>query len=737
MRKTLLLALLSGTTLFGQGIIQSEGDVPVDFTQAYRSALIDKYEGKNVFNSNAMEREGDRFFKKAEFVLHELLINGDVLFGDPITNYLNDLADGFIKGNPSIQEKLVVYTLRSHVPNAFMMTDGHLFVTTGLLAQVQNEAELALIMAHEIGHMENDDLRRGFENRYENENDYGGGDLKSATDLLSELNYSKELELEADDFGLNMLINSGMYDPAEAINVFDVLLFAYLPFDEVAIDPHWLLADGLELPADYLLPEVNAITAFDDYDDSKSTHPNIKKRKEQFIEALLEADIPEGVGAYSLGEERFLEVQSLARVNVLRQDLQARNYVRAVYNGYLMTRNDSVPNEDILSTVGYALHALAGYKIEKDYDEVAIDAEDAEGEIHTLYFFFENATDRELTALALAYNFDLHQKFPENAFIEEVYQQSLENLVRYFEMDVEEVTHPIEVANVEVADTLSEEEFNALSKLEKIRYRRAVDGEERTWLGSVLGNYAENEQLKADFEAMWDEYNEDKEGREGLSERDWREVLAERRSRGHDRALNIDHAIYFSPVLYYLDREEDDILDIAQTYVDRARLNEFTKEVISITGFNAEYLSPDDFHTDDVQLYNDYATLRAWIAERMDHVNTPVGNSLHTEVLDIAERYGTPYVIFPLVISEKESRKNAAATLVYTLVYPPLWPAAPFAIYNALVPTVNQYYTTWVFNIETNAVLMIDIERYKARMKPDYAHQIIYDALFQITNDDE
>ena len=43
--------------------------------------------------------------------------------------------------------------LTSDTPNAFSAPAGYVFVTTGLVRYVQNEAELAFVLAHEIGHI--------------------------------------------------------------------------------------------------------------------------------------------------------------------------------------------------------------------------------------------------------------------------------------------------------------------------------------------------------------------------------------------------------------------------------------------------------------------------------------------------------------------------------------------------------------------------------------------------------
>lgn len=70
-----------------------------------------------------------------------------------LTSYLNTLGKGLASysDRPTIEWVFVV--LDSTTPNAFSAPGGYVFVTTGMLKQVKNEAQLAGILGHEIGHV--------------------------------------------------------------------------------------------------------------------------------------------------------------------------------------------------------------------------------------------------------------------------------------------------------------------------------------------------------------------------------------------------------------------------------------------------------------------------------------------------------------------------------------------------------------------------------------------------------
>ena len=120
----------------------------------------------------------------------------------------------------------------SKTQNAFCLPGGKVAVYTGILPVCQNEAGLAVVMSHEIGHaiarhggermshqmVQNtakDALARVMQNRDENTQKivltaYGAGAQYGAI-----LPYSRKHELEADHIGVLLMAKAG-YDPSEA-----------------------------------------------------------------------------------------------------------------------------------------------------------------------------------------------------------------------------------------------------------------------------------------------------------------------------------------------------------------------------------------------------------------------------------------------------------------------------------------------------------------------------------------
>lgn len=729
-RKTLFLSLLGGTSALGQTYTLSQGEIPSDLTYSHRLQRMERHEDAG-FLASSKEDAKVNFDRFNEFVLNELLLSGDVLFGDEMTQYMNDIANKLISNNEELKENIIVYTLKSEVPNAFMTADGHLFVTTGLLAQVQNETQLAFIIAHEMGHFVNHDVDREFDFDYDQS--INSENFRKRDDISNAYKYSKQLEEDADQFASNLLIESNLYNPENAMEIFDILLYSYLPFDEINLSPQLLVPGRTTIPEEFIAKEINPITAVDDYDDSESTHPNIKARREAYIEALIDKEYDNSLVESPLGVERFHQVQDMARKDVLRTNLIEQQYDRAIYNALLMTYKDTVRNEEIQSVIGYSLHAIATYKIAGDYDDASSDIEDVEGESYRISYFLNELPKLEATALSVAYNYDLHVTFPESNFISNNYHKSLDALVSYFDKSFKELT--VITDSVHHVDTLSTEEFEALSKLDKIRYKRELEGNSNiSWISSLLSDYKNDSALQADFAIA----EENKEDLEGEFNRLSSEFIITRydiqRILNREYALGIKEAIVFAPSYIRLIEKEENPLDVETTYSERREISDLYEKVMRSVHLKSHYISPIEFDADDSEVYNDYSLLKTWVAERMNHTNSSVNHSLHEEVSALVEKYGTPYLVMPMII-DIQKKDISGKILLASLYSPIIIPVTlPWAVYESVTTRYKQVFATFVFDLQENKILMVDIEKFGGSLADDYATMKIYDGLFQITN---
>lgn len=123
-----------------------------------------------------------------------------------------------------------VTLLNSPVHNAFAVPGGYVYTTRQLVTLMNNEAELAGVMGHEVGHVAARHSQRRQQTAQRNSilgvlgaigssvllGNSGAGDLLSRTFLqgsqMLTLRFSRQQELEADDLGILYLSRAG-YDP--------------------------------------------------------------------------------------------------------------------------------------------------------------------------------------------------------------------------------------------------------------------------------------------------------------------------------------------------------------------------------------------------------------------------------------------------------------------------------------------------------------------------------------------
>ncbi|QMU28929.1 M48 family metallopeptidase [Adhaeribacter radiodurans] len=110
--------------------------------------------------------------------------------------------------------KLHVTVIKENNPNAFALPGGYLMVHSGILNRMQKPEELAALLGHEAGHIQNRHTTRAL---FRSLGSYLFislilGDVSGITsvviqnaDMLKQLEYSRKLEQEADEFGFNVL----------------------------------------------------------------------------------------------------------------------------------------------------------------------------------------------------------------------------------------------------------------------------------------------------------------------------------------------------------------------------------------------------------------------------------------------------------------------------------------------------------------------------------------------------
>ena len=112
------------------------------------------------------------------------------------------------------------YIIRDPSPNAFALPNGSIYVHTGMLARIHDSSELAALLAHEITHVAGHHSIVQFRIKAGQVLDwvFTGGIIT----LFTQLQFSRDLEQEADDRAAPMLLDSP-YDPHAIPNLMEIL----------------------------------------------------------------------------------------------------------------------------------------------------------------------------------------------------------------------------------------------------------------------------------------------------------------------------------------------------------------------------------------------------------------------------------------------------------------------------------------------------------------------------------
>lgn len=155
---------------------------------------------------------------------------GGVVKDKAITDYVTRVGQRVATNTERADVQYKFFVLDTQVVNAFALPGGYVYVTRGILALANSEAQLASVLAHEVGHV----TARHSAERYSHGvvTSLGAAILSAALDsnsasqaanLGSQLylsSYSRKQESQADELGIRYLDHNG-YDPramAEFLN---------------------------------------------------------------------------------------------------------------------------------------------------------------------------------------------------------------------------------------------------------------------------------------------------------------------------------------------------------------------------------------------------------------------------------------------------------------------------------------------------------------------------------------
>jgi beta-barrel assembly-enhancing protease len=171
-----------------------------------------------------LEEDERNLWHQAEQAEQRFEATGAVYPDAELESYLQEVARRLLPPSVWAAIPFRVRAVRNPYLNAFTLPNGRIYVHTGMLARMDNEAQLATLLAHEMTHATHRHAVREFRDLQNNAavalslNSIVPG-IGSVAGLSAVRGYSREMETEADDQGLRLVADAG-YDVQEAPALF-------------------------------------------------------------------------------------------------------------------------------------------------------------------------------------------------------------------------------------------------------------------------------------------------------------------------------------------------------------------------------------------------------------------------------------------------------------------------------------------------------------------------------------
>ena len=117
-----------------------------------------------ALNDEALLSRADErmLWRQAELEQQSLFRQGKLLADPALTGYVNRVAARLRPPDCPAQLKFEVYIENDPFLNAYAYPNGFILMTTGMLAHLDDEAQLAAVLAHEMAHGINREALRAF-----------------------------------------------------------------------------------------------------------------------------------------------------------------------------------------------------------------------------------------------------------------------------------------------------------------------------------------------------------------------------------------------------------------------------------------------------------------------------------------------------------------------------------------------------------------------------------------------
>ena len=714
--------------------LKCQGLIPNDFLLSSE----EKYKIDFQQDSTTADRN---FFLNSRFAIDEILRGGKIVFNDPISKYIQAIAKILLKCDLKLYENLRFYTIKSNVPNAFSTDQGIIFFTTGLISRLNNEAELAFILGHEISHYIEKHVKSGYLFEQDLTDPFDENSSSTKNNLIEKLSsYSQNHELEADSMGVE-LFKCTDYDPYSALTALEIVTQSKTCFENLEFPFDYYDLDSVKIPRNlfhgYQLFNTNKEADI----DRISSHPDFETRQLK----LKNINADKKVGKqFIYSESDFFYVRTLARLESLSNHISDRRYAEALFAAYVLELEFPHHSFIALSKLKayYGLVKYKNLKPTKFDTEIVVLSDNSFDNVDLLKAFLKNLSYEQLSTIALRQAIEIQKKFPNDSEISLYKDEIIKSVIFNANIDLSKFrTDSYNTFYSEKSDSIILDQSNTTydysSKLNKLS--------------------------KSKFN--FDEPNDSKRNVFDVSKKE--EVLEEKKGLSYEV---YDPGIDFHWFYLYDLIKDSDLLEelkaIKNNESQKEKTTSSTKKIIVVEPVYQNYsldqgkklikserlenkiekyyhknyddidldigvLGENTFADSSVNEFNYLSTLNQWFYEINLHDGLDIRPSNQSKIASITDYYNCDYFLFTGIFAYKDRHKLSNTHLA---MFGSLW-FTPIAIVDLIVVHNNFLQATVIYNGSTAKSEFSEIKHINLRGSRGTMHYYIYDLLKRI--DDE
>lgn len=342
-------------------MLQSSSSIPKEYIVDIKTCAKVYAENNAVLSKEIAET----YFTELFYLKKQIFETGDVYLPNALTAYVDTIFNTLLKYEPILKQPLKIYVTRYSSANAFCLADGSIYLNIGAIKAMQNESELAFVIAHEIGHLV---LQHSLKevSKIISISQKESRNASSRSNNFRKLRFSREFELEADGYALS-LMNAAGFDVSKSLSALNRLkpdtAATNLDFEKAFTNSFFALdtsihINSLKEKARQTLKSYERNRATSHVDDLYDTHPDMDKRTASINELMRNLK--------SSAEKRtstsvYEYYRTLAAFEICYNNLREQDYINSIINSMqlLQTYPDNV---FLLNNIAQALYWISYYK---------------------------------------------------------------------------------------------------------------------------------------------------------------------------------------------------------------------------------------------------------------------------------------------------------------------------------------------------------------------------------------